>query len=247
MLFGQEPQQNPQPGSEPGAAAQDPASQEPAAGQEPSTQEAASAQPVGPEPGATDGPLASVLETSGSFVNVEGVWQSFKGCVQSRGDSRQGWKILAALGQVLRPGEFDYADSVAVRGELKTLCADVALSNLCGIKGSGNKLPQAAGKVERVGFTPIYASDDMTRLAAPLQKTPLMQMQSSVIMNRQMAATSKLADSEQVQVKQGKGTAVLPLLLDEGVPDGCVRVPGGIDAVRQLADAFGKISLEKVS
>ncbi len=91
-------------------------------------------------------PLASVLESSGSFVNVEGLWQSFKGCVQSRDDSRQGWKILTALGQVLRPGEFDYADTLAVKNELKALCSEVALSNLCGIKSSATKLPQACGQ-----------------------------------------------------------------------------------------------------
>ena len=192
-------------------------------------------------------PLAAVLESSGSFVNVEGLWQSFKGCVQSRGDSRQGWKILSALGQVLHPGEFDYADSVAVRSELKALCSDVALSNLCGITAKDSNLPKAAGPVEKVGFTPIYASDDMARLSAALQATPLMRMQSSVSMNREMAGLSKLLNSEQVQIKQGKGTAVLPLRLDEGVPDGCVYIPGGIEAVKYLADAFGKISLEKVS
>jgi len=192
-------------------------------------------------------PLAAVLESSGSFVNVEGLWQSFKGCVQSHGESRQGWKILAALGQVMHPQEFDYSDSLAVRNELKTLCSDVALSNLCGIKSKNKKLPQASAQVEKIGFTPIYASDDMTRLSAALQATPLMRMQTSVSMNRKMATSSKLLDSEQVQVKQGKGTAVLPLRLDETVPDGCVTIPGGIDAVRHLTDAYGKVSLEKVS
>ena len=192
-------------------------------------------------------PLAAVLESSGSFVNVEGLWQSFKGCVESRGESRPGWKILAALGQVLHSGQFEYSDSLAVRNELKTLCSDVALTNLCGIKSNSKKLPAASGPVEKVGFTPIYASDDMTRLSAALQATPLMHMQASVSMNRKMASSSKLLDSVQVQIKQGKGTAVLPLRLDETVPDGCVYIPSGIDAVRHLADAFGKISLEKVS
>jgi NADH-quinone oxidoreductase subunit G len=87
----------------------------------------------------------------------------------------------------------------------------------------------------------------MTRLSAALQATPLMRMQTSVSMNRQMASSRKLLGSVKVQIKQGKGTAVLPLRLDETVPDGCVYVPSGIDAVRHLADAFGKISLEKVS
>ena len=48
-------------------------------------------------------------------------------------------------------------------------------------------------------------------------------------------------------MKQGKGTAVLPLRIDEGIPAGCVYVPSGIDAVKHLADAYGKVSLEKVS
>jgi len=192
-------------------------------------------------------PLAAVVESSGSFVNVEGLWQSFKGCVQSRGESRQGWKILAALGQVLGGGDFDYADSTSVRNELKTLCSDVELSNLCGIQSAAKKLPQLSSKIEKVGSAPIYASDDMTRLSAPLQATPLMRMQAAVVINRSTAKEKKLLGSEQVQVKQGKGTAVLPLRLDDGVADGCACVPLGIGEVSKLAGAFGNISLEKLS
>jgi NADH-quinone oxidoreductase subunit G len=192
-------------------------------------------------------PLSSVLETSGSYVNVEGLWQSFNGCVRARGESRQGWKILAALGQVLQPGEFDYEDSSVVRNELKTLCSDVALSNICGIESSAKALPAEAAAIQKIGVAPIYASDDMARLSAALQATPLMQMQSAVLINRQQAENSKLTACEQVQVKQGKGTAVLPLRIDEAVPTGCVYVPSGIDAVKHLSKAYGKISLEQVS
>jgi NADH-quinone oxidoreductase subunit G len=192
-------------------------------------------------------PLAAVLETSGSFVNVEGLWQSFNGCVPARGESRQGWKILCALGRVLKPDEFEYADSVAVRSELKALCSDVALSNLCGVRSAAKDLPENASSMQKIGITPIYAGDDMARLSAPLQATPLMKMQSAVILNHQQAQDSKLLDCDQVQVKQGKGTAVLPLRIDEGIPAGCVYVPSGIDAVKHLADAYGKVSLEKVS
>jgi NADH-quinone oxidoreductase subunit G len=192
-------------------------------------------------------PLASVLETSGSFVNVEGLWQSFNGCVRARGESRQGWKILCALGQVLTPGEFEYADSVAVKDELKALCSDVALSNLCGVESAADSLPKNASSIQKIGITPIYASDDMVRLSSALQATPLMKSQCAVIINQQQAEDSKLLACDQVQVKQGKGTAVLPLHIDEGIPAGCVYVPGGIDAVKHLADAYGKVSLEKVS
>ena len=192
-------------------------------------------------------PLAAVLETSGSFVNVEGLWQSFNACMQPRGESRPGWKLLTALGQVCLPGEFDYTDSVAVKNEIKALCSDVSLSNLCGIEADTEGLPRDKGAVQKVGMTPIYAIDDMTRLSAALQATPLMKMQAAVAMNHEQAKKSKLGDCDQVQVRQGKGTAVLPLRIDEGVPAGCVFVPCGIDAVRHLSDAYGKVELEKVS
>ncbi|MDH3635337.1 MAG: NADH-quinone oxidoreductase subunit NuoG [Gammaproteobacteria bacterium] len=192
-------------------------------------------------------PLAITVETSGSFVNVEGLWQSFNGCAHARGESRQGWKILTALGQVLKPGEFDYLDSVAVRDELRGLCSDVALSNICGIESGLKELPQDKGTIQKIGMTPIYASDELTRQSQALQATPLMKAQCAVIMNRQQAQDTRLIDSNEVQVKQGKGTAVLPLRIDEGIPAGCVYVPSGIDAVKHLSGVYGKISLERVS
>jgi len=192
-------------------------------------------------------PLASVIESSGSFVNIEGLWQSFRACVKAHGDSRQGWKILCGLGQLLLPGTFDYADSVAVKDELKSLCHDVSLSNLCGLQSKESKLPASATSLQKISLTPIYASDDMTRLSSALQATPLMKSQSMVAMNRQQAKISKLIDCEQVHIKQGKGTAVLPLRIDEAIPTGCVFIPAGIDAVKHLADAYGKVELERLS
>lgn len=192
-------------------------------------------------------PLASVLESSGSFVNVEGLWQSFRACVNARGDSRPGWKIISALGQILVPGEFDYSESIAVKDELKALCSEVSLSNLCGVETRIKKLPGAgdtSDKLEKIGFTPIYANDDMARLSPALQATPLMKIQVAVTMNRQQAEAAKLAGADQVRVKQGTGTAVLPLRIDDGVPSGCVAIPAGVDAVRHLSDAFDKVDLE---
>ena len=94
---------------------------------------------------------------------------------------------------------------------------------------------------------PARAVLPMARLSSALQATPLMQQQCAVVMNRQQARDAKLESCEQVQVKQGKGTAVLPLRLDEGVPAGWVYVPSGIEAVKHLSAAFGKVTLEKVS
>ena len=192
-------------------------------------------------------PLAAVFETSGTFVNVEGLWQSFRGCVSARGDSRPGWKILTALGQALSLEGFGYADSAAVRAEVRELCSEVSLSNLCGVESGAGGLPEDSAGVQKIGLTPIYACDEMARLSKPLQSTPLMRMMAAVTMSSQQAEQSKLQKAEQVQVKQGKGTGVLPLRIDDSVPTGCACVPMGVDAVRHLSASFGKVSLEKVS
>ncbi|MDH3858837.1 MAG: hypothetical protein OEV07_12660, partial [Gammaproteobacteria bacterium] len=120
-------------------------------------------------------------------------------------------------------------------------------SNICGIESGLKELPQDKGTIQKIGMTPIYASDELTRQSQALQATPLMKAQCAVIMNRQQAQDTRLIDSNEVQVKQGKGTAVLPLRIDEGIPAGCVYVPSGIDAVKHLSGVYGKISLERVS
>ena len=192
-------------------------------------------------------PLAVFGETSGTFVNVEGLWQSFKGSVKALGESRQGWKILTALGQVLLPGDFEYADSLAVKNEAKELCRDVSLNNLCGVQSTETRLPVQSRSIQKISIAPIYASDELTRLSVPLQATPIMQQQCAVSMNRAQAEKLELVDADQVHIKQGQGTAILPLIISDDIPTGCICMPTGIDAVKDLADAYGAIELERVS
>ena len=191
-------------------------------------------------------PLASFTETSGTFVNIEGLWQSFNGCTKTTGAIRQGWKILSALGQLLVAEGFDYADSVAVRNEVKEACREVSLQNLCGIQSAITKLPARPRSLQKIGVTPMYASDSLVRHAIPLQKTPLAVRQAALAMNQDQADKLKLGGAEKVQIKQGQSLATLPLLIDENIPPGCVCAPIGIDAVKQLSSAYGAIELEKV-
>lgn len=191
-------------------------------------------------------PLACFTETSGTFVNVEGLWQSFKGCTQTEGGIRQGWKILTALGQLLVPGAFEYADSISIRNEVKESCREISLNNLRGIQSTDTKLPTKPRSLQKVSGTPIYASDSLVREAQPLQKTPLTSQQHVVAMSQAQADKSKLTGAEQIQVKQGQGAATLPLRIDESIPAGCVWVPTGIDAVKDLTGAYGMVELEKV-
>jgi len=190
-------------------------------------------------------PLACFTETSGTFVNVEGLWQSFKGLIQPEGGIRQGWKILTALGQLLVPDAFEYSDSIAVRNEVKEACRNINLNNLCGVQSAYTKLPIKPRLLQKVSATPIYSTDSLVLEAQPLQKTPLMSQQCVVAMNQAQVDKLNLTGVEKVKVKQGEGVATLPLRIDENVPAGCVYIPTGIHAVKDLSGAYGLVELEK--
>jgi len=193
-------------------------------------------------------PLATFLESSGTFVNVEGFWQPFKGCAAAAGESRQGWKILTALSQVLLPADNnDYADSVAVRNELKQQCRELKLDNFVAIKAIKNKLPTRPRALQKISGMPIYAVDAMVRNSDSLQATVNMKNASCVRVNSAQAEKSGLTDAEQVHIKQGEGTAILPMAIDENIPAGCVWIPSGLKQVEQLTTLFGSVEVEKVS
>ena len=192
-------------------------------------------------------PLATFLETSGTFVNVEGFWQSFNGCAAAAGESRQGWKILTALSQVLLPADDnEYADSTAVRNEIKEQCRKLKLDNFASIKGKDNKLPTRPRALQKISETTIYSVDAMVRNSVSLQSTVNMKNASCLRVNAAQADKLGLTDAEQVHIKQSDGTAILPLLIDENIPAGCVWIPTGTVAVQNLSTLFGSVEVEKV-
>jgi NADH-quinone oxidoreductase subunit G len=64
-------------------------------------------------------PIAAFAETSGTWVNVEGTWQSVPGAATPPGSARPGWKVLRVLGNLLNLTGFGYTSSEEVRDELR--------------------------------------------------------------------------------------------------------------------------------
>jgi NADH-quinone oxidoreductase subunit G len=110
--------------------------------------------------------MGSFAESSGSYVNVEGRWQEFRGCARPVGESRPGWKILRVLANQLGLEGFDHESSAAVLAELR---------GLAGAATYDGRLATAVGrKAERGGETtqlPLYGVDPLVRRAPALQKT----------------------------------------------------------------------------
>lgn len=193
-------------------------------------------------------PMSAFTETSGTYVNVEGLWQSFKGCVKPLEEARPGWKILASLGQLLLPGgHFEFNDSNAVRNELKEKCRELELNNLVDVQSSHNKLPSRPRSLQRITTSVMFSGDAMGRRSEALQTTESNQNAISARVNSEQAEKLGVTAGQQVQLKQGEGSASLPIMIDEGVPKGCICLPHGVDAVKQLSAGFGAIELEKQS
>ncbi|HKY00816.1 MAG TPA: NADH-quinone oxidoreductase subunit NuoG [Steroidobacteraceae bacterium] len=111
-------------------------------------------------------PMGSFAETSGSYVNVEGRWQEFRGCAQPVGESRPGWKILRVLGNQLGLDGFDHGSSAEVLAELRALAGEA--------RYEGRMPATRERKAERRGATtllPLYGADALVRRAPALQKT----------------------------------------------------------------------------
>ncbi len=111
-------------------------------------------------------PMGSFAETSGTYVNVEGRWQEFRGCAQPVGESRPGWKILRVLGNQLGLDGFGYENSTEVLAEIQSLAGE--------LRYDGRHPGQAAIRAGRGGTTTlmaIYQVDAIVRRAGALQST----------------------------------------------------------------------------
>jgi NADH-quinone oxidoreductase subunit G len=113
-------------------------------------------------------PMATFAETSGTYVNAEGRWQSWTAATKPLGESRPGWKILRVLADMLNVPGVDYDSSEQVRDALKELCG--ARLNPASLAEFPEAIPggDAAGRWVDV---PPYQVDALVRGSDALAKT----------------------------------------------------------------------------
>ncbi|MDQ1362239.1 MAG: NADH-quinone oxidoreductase subunit [Pseudomonadota bacterium] len=189
-------------------------------------------------------PLATFTETSGTYVNGEGFWQSFQGVTQPFGESRPGWKIVRVLGNLFNVAGFEYMSSQDVKDELKVQCQTLQLNNKLAARATAAE--KSSGALQRMGDAPIYAVDALVRRATALQQTVDAAVQSAVRINSRQAQASGVLHAEKVKVTQSGGQAYLSLAIDENIPDGCVWIAAATASTVALGATFGTIEIEPV-
>ena len=189
-------------------------------------------------------PAAAFTETSGNYVNAEGVMQSFKGANNPAGEARPGWKILRVLGNLLKLDGFDYLSSEQVCDELRNACENIELDNSISDVPQVT-LPATTTSLMRAADVPIYAVDALVRRAPSLQKTHDA-VALAVSINPADAERLDLDDEHtSVKVKQGESSAILKLIIDENVPAGSAWIPLAVKGSELLGDPFGEVVIEK--
>jgi NADH-quinone oxidoreductase subunit G len=189
-------------------------------------------------------PAATFAETSGTYVNAEGFWQSFNGVCEPAGNARPAWKILRVLGNLLKQKGFDYVSSDEVRDELRNQCENIELDNALN-NATSIDVSSKTAELMRSGDVPMYAGDSLLRRAASLQQTGDAQV-ICVRLNAEEANRLGVAESDSVLVKQGDASAHLSLVIDESIPAGSAWIPMAVTGNELLGDAFGEIMVEKV-
>jgi NADH-quinone oxidoreductase subunit G len=186
-------------------------------------------------------PVSPFTETSGTFVNAQGLAQSFKGTVTPFGQTRPGWKVLRVLGNVLHLAGFDDETSESVRDAVLAGGIEGRLSNE--IKAPLG-LGQAASGLERVADVPIYRTDAMVRRSEPLQAAPASKKPAAAMNGRTLTSLG-LTAGVKVRVSSGQGAVELETVQDDAVADRAVRISAAFENTAALGGAFGQISVER--
>ena len=115
-------------------------------------------------------PIGTFAETSGTYVNMEGRWQSVPGAARPVGDARPAWKVLRVLANLLNLSGFEYTNSEEITAELRK---EIDKAPRFQVKSSArtlqSKLPLNAAALDR--DVPIYQIDAVVRRAMSLQET----------------------------------------------------------------------------
>ncbi|HLB56617.1 MAG TPA: NADH-quinone oxidoreductase subunit NuoG [Coxiellaceae bacterium] len=116
-------------------------------------------------------PITPYSENEGTFINVNGMWQSFTSVGPAHGESKPAWKILRALANMLELQGFSYTSANQIRDALKAKVDQHECCKEC--KDVGDiVLPKNKENIF-VKMWKIYQDNLLVRRAKSLQETKI--------------------------------------------------------------------------
>ena len=112
-------------------------------------------------------PMATFAETSGTYTNLDGLWQSFEGAIKPHGKARPAWKIYRVLANLSHCDGFEYSSSDEVLAEAKLKSR---IYNQQDIPDNDHIIHSVTKeKVLAVSEIALYGTDMIVRHSKPLQ------------------------------------------------------------------------------
>lgn len=184
-------------------------------------------------------PIASFGETSGTYVNVSGDWQSFKGAMKPDGEARPAWKVFRVLGNLFDLTGFEYNTSLEVLDDLhvaKELSSEPDFTWY-----SPPPLEHVKTGLMRIGEWPLYRVDGLCRRAKPLQASAA---NDKPVIRLHSKTAKKLKLKEMATISQGKIEITLPLVCDDRIAEGAIYIANGWSETSDLGDAYAPIKVK---
>jgi NADH-quinone oxidoreductase subunit G len=176
-------------------------------------------------------PIALLPENDGTLVNVDGLSQSVAAGAKAPGEARPGWKVLRALGGVLKLAGFEFDDLAGLREGI--------IERGHQVRAELAARPVVAG-LSRLATWPIYRTDAVLRRSSALSAHPLNRA-PAVRVNADEAQRLGLGEGVVVRVAD----TVLPLVIDVSVPDGTAWIEAAHDDTVALPPYGAALTLSK--
>ncbi len=184
-------------------------------------------------------PMAAFTETAGTYINLDGLWQTVKGAVAPPGAARPAWKLLRVLANLFRVEGFEYASAEEVLDEVK-MQADRMLARAYS-PVYPECLPVSGNDLVRVGEWPLYRGDAIVRHASVLQNCGSAE---SVCVRVHPKTAQRLHLDGRATVSQGDIEITLPLICDERIAPDVIWVPNAMPETVDLGHAFAAIVIQ---
>ena len=113
-------------------------------------------------------PIGTFAETAGTYVNLEGRWQSVPGAASPVGECRPGWKVLRVLANLLNLPDFEYTAADQITADIRKAVDEAGAFTA---KAATRTLQAKAAGAPVVRDVPIYQVDAMVHRSPALQNT----------------------------------------------------------------------------
>lgn len=186
-------------------------------------------------------PMAPYSETSGTYINIDGTWQTFKGAVKPYEEARPAWKILRVLGNLFAKPGFDYVSSEEVLQDIRSQFDMLQDKKYTRYYPESMPEHQIRGMI-RVGEWPLYRTDAVVRHAQALQQCA---SADTTCIKVHPDTADRLKLGEVATVSQGDIEITLPLKRDERIAPEVVWVANAMPETIDLGSAFAVINIKR--